>query len=313
MYDVSFLWIALFAILIDYIIGELPIRHPVQFMGDFVQFYEKYFYKNTVTRGIILVVLLIIIVGSISIFIQYKLLLMFNKNIIPDYLYIGVISVIASMGLASKSLKQHVINVLKAPNENKRAALSMLVTRNTNDFDEDKIYSTLVETHSENLSDGFIAPLFYLLIFGLPGIMIFKAVSTMDSMVGYKNERYINFGKAAAILDDILNLIPARITGLLIWLLSSNKVSWDKWFDDAEKYSSSPNAGYPVAAAAYAVGIKVGGPVQYGNTTINKAEIGIERTLDYGKAVKDFIRIHSIIEFIIFIFLLAFIAFIVFS
>jgi len=313
MYEISFLWIALAAVIIDYIIGEFPGIHPVQLMGNFIKIYEKLFYKNNVANGAILVAVLIIITGVISFGIQYEISNLYNYNMIPDFVRILLIGLLASTGLASKSLKKHVKDVLNASDDEKRAKLSMLVSRNTENFDEQKIYSSLIETYAENLSDGFIAPLFYLLIFGFPGIMIFKAVSTMDSMIGYKNEKYINFGKTAANLDDMLNLIPSRITGLLIWLLSKQKVCWDKWFYDAERYSTSPNAGYPVAAAAYSLGIIVGGTVYYGNEKIDKAEIGEERTFDYKQAVNDFIGIHTTIEALILVFLLIFLSFILFT
>lgn len=287
--DSDWIIIVFIALVVDFIIGEFPIKHPVEFMGDYVKYFEKIAYKDSVKSGMWLLVSLISIVGLVSIIIQF---------ILPAIL----VGIIASTGLASKSLQTHIKNVLFEENdEKKREKLAGLVTRNTRILDDKKVYASLIETHSENLADGFISPLFYLILFGLPGIMVFKAVSTLDSMVGYKNEKYYNFGKVSAIADDVLNFIPARLTGLIIWLMSKHKILLKKLFEDAKKYSSSPNAGYPVAAAAYAVGVQVGGTVYYGDMQVDKAEIGHEITHDYKEAAFNFLKIHLKIEVIILI------------
>ena len=124
----------------------------------------------------------------------------------------------ASTGLAMNMLHESVAALLTA--EQPKQALSYLVSRDTEDMTETEVYKAALETWAENLSDGVIAPLFYLVLFGLPGIAVYKAINTMDSMIAYKTERYFYFGKTAAIVDDIANYIPARLTALLIVLLA---------------------------------------------------------------------------------------------
>lgn len=303
MINSDFILITLIALLIDVTIGELPGKHVVQYFGDFIVMYEKRFYKNTVMRGAMLVALLVVGVFGVFLSIDFGLFVLSSKNIFTYGLYVLLIGTIASTGLASKTLKVYIKKVLYADKKEQRKNLSLLVSRNTEVLDDKKVYSSLIETHSENISDGVISPLFYLLLFGLPGIMVFKAVSTMDSMIGYKNEKYIKFGKAAAILDDILNFIPARLTGFLIWILFQNKASLKVIINDAQKYSTSPNAGYPVAAAGHGLGVKLGGTVYYGEQKVDKAEIGEERTQNYKKAVEAFLDIHKRIEIILVLFL----------
>ena len=159
-----------------------------------------------------------------------------------------------------------------------RQALSMIVGRETGALDEEGVLKATLETVAENASDGVIAPLFFLLLGGPVLGLLFKAVSTLDSMVGYKNDKYRDFGWAGARLDDLLNLIPARLTGLLLviaaFLLRLN--GWEAlriMWRDAGKHAS-PNAGWPEAAAAGALGIQLGGPATYFGQRVEKPTFG---------------------------------------
>ena len=134
------------------------------------------------------------------------------------------------------------------------------------------MYKAAIETYAENLSDGVIAPMFYLLLFGLPGILVYKAINTMDSMVGYKNQKYELFGKAAALLDDLANYIPSRITAVLIMLFANQKDLF-AFYEDGKKHES-PNAGHPITAMALALDIKLGGDTSYFGTVKKKAYFG---------------------------------------
>jgi adenosylcobinamide-phosphate synthase len=156
-------------------------------------------------------------------------------------------------------LRKSVLDVLSA--KDKKAAIAMLVSRDTKEMSENDIYKASLETYGENLSDGVIAPLFYLALFNLPGIILYKAVNTMDSMVGYRDEHYEKFGKAAAKLDDILNYIPSRLTAFLIMLLAKKRPFFS-FYKDGKKHES-PNAGHPITALALALGVKLGGPTSY--------------------------------------------------
>ena len=153
----------------------------------------------------------------------------------------------------------------------------MLVSRDTEHMSESDIYKAAIETYAENLSDGVIAPLFYLLLFNLPGIILYKTVNTMDSMVGYRNKRYENYGKAAAIFDDIVNYIPSRITALLIMLISNQKEIFG--FYEYGKKHDSPNAGHPITAMALALDIKLGGDTHYFGKLKKKPYFGVGREI----------------------------------
>ncbi|MBI4745168.1 MAG: cobalamin biosynthesis protein CobD [Deltaproteobacteria bacterium] len=184
--------------------------------------------------------------------------------------------------IAAKSLYQEplkVASMLKANNlDGARKELSWLVGRDTSSLDEKEITRALVETVAENASDGVIAPLFYLAIGGSQLAMAYKAVNTLDSMVGYKNEKYLYFGRASARLDDIANYIPARITAILIIIAAiilrkDWKGAWRIILRDRRNHPS-PNSGYPEAAVAGALGRRLGGLSYYCGIPSNKAFIG---------------------------------------
>jgi adenosylcobinamide-phosphate synthase len=244
-----YLEITLIAYLIDRIFGEFGFikyyKHPVVFMGDFIKWFEEQFYKDSILRGVILTLSLLAVVFSIVFTIEY-----FVDNIF-------ILGLLASMGLASKMLYESVKNVCEDPQ-----SIRYLVSRDTKDLSQSDINKAAIETYAENLSDGVIAPLFYLLLFGVTGLFLYKAVNTLDSMVGYRNERYEKFGKASARLDDILNYIPSRLTALLIALLFLSKKAFFEFADYGKKHESI-NAGYPISAMALSIGVKLGGATSY--------------------------------------------------
>jgi adenosylcobinamide-phosphate synthase len=167
--------------------------------------------------------------------------------------------------LAQRSLVQHVqavANGLRTSLAEGRSAVSMIVSRDTSDMDGPGVTRSAIESAAENMSDGFVAPAFWALLFGLPGILVYKMVNTADSMIGYRNERYEQFGWASARLDDVLNLIPARLTGLLIAGLSGQMGKWRGITQDARRHRS-PNAGWPEAAMARALDVALAGPRSY--------------------------------------------------
>jgi len=189
---------------------------------------------------------------------------------------------LASLTLATKSLYNESKVVLNALNrgdiEEARKSLSMIVGRDTDSLDEKEICRAVIETVSENLSDGIIAPMFYLAIGGVPLAMAYKAINTLDSMVGYNNERYADIGWFSAKMDDIWNWIPARLTGFIIilaaFILRLNWMdSWRVMRRDGRNHSS-PNSGIPEAAAAGAMNIQLGGKIQYFGKITNKPTIG---------------------------------------
>ena len=258
--------IAILAYLIDRKFGEFSfIKHPIVVIGELISFGEKILYKKSVFRGLLLVMFVLSVVSALAISLQLYLNLF-----LPLGINIIISAFIASMFIAHKMLRDSVEAVITA--QNKKEAIAMLVSRDTDELSESDIYKAAVETYAENLSDGVIAPLFYLLLFGLPGIIIYKTINTMDSMIGYKNDKYEKFGKVAARLDDIANYIPSRITALLIMLIAKQKNLFG-FYKDGSKHDS-PNAGHPITAMALALGIKLGGDTSYFGKVKKKADFG---------------------------------------
>jgi adenosylcobinamide-phosphate synthase len=169
-------------------------------------------------------------------------------------------------------LYSSVATVLTA--DDTKQAVGRLVSRDTGAMSETDVYKAAIETWAENLSDGVVAPLFYLLLFGLPGIAVYKAINTMDSMVAYKTPRYFYFGKTAAIVDDIANYLPARLTALLIAVLADDRLrAFRCLWRDGHKLES-PNAGYPIAAMAGALNVALGGDAVYHGELKTKPVLG---------------------------------------
>ena len=252
-----FIELTLLSYLIDRIFGEFSfIRHPVVIMGDYIKWFEKKFYKDDVFRGFLLTSTLIILVWLVVGLISSNI-----NNII-------ILSIIASTTIASKMLYDSVYDIIGNPSH-----IKYLVSRDTSQLSSSDINKAGVETYAENFSDGVVAPLFYMLLFGLEGAFIYKAINTLDSMVGYRNERYEKFGKFSAKVDDVANYIPARLTALIICVLMFSKKALLHFYSYGKKHDS-PNAGHPISAMALAIGIKLGGDTVYFGKLKKKAFFG---------------------------------------
>lgn len=200
--------------------------------------------------------------------------------------------------LAAKQLRIEALRVADAlENEGlvaARTAVSMIVGRDTAELDEAGVVRAAVETVAENASDGVVAPLLFMAVGGAPAGVLYKAVNTMDSMVGYKNDRYRYFGTVAARLDDLLNWVPARLTGVLMCLVAplvglDGARAWRIFLRDRLKHAS-PNSAHPEAACAGALGVRLAGPASYFGVVHDKPYIGddnrpIERA-DIGRACR---------------------------
>ena len=272
--------ITILSYIIDKIFGEFSfIKHPIIIIGSLITFFEKRFYKDSILRGLSLLIFMLVVVGGVVTFLTYLL------NSLPTFLNIIITSFIASMFLAHRMLYDSVKDILSA--ENKREAISMLVSRDTADMSDSDIYKASIETYAENISDGVIAPAFYLLLFGLPGIVVYKTINTLDSMVGYRNEKYENYGKVSAILDDFVNFIPSRITAVLIMILGKQKDIFS-FYKDGKKHDS-PNAGHPITAMAKGLRISLGGDTSYFGKIKKKPYFGTGRveieSMDLTKAL----------------------------
>eukprot|EP01136_Pigoraptor_vietnamica_P026947 Opistho-1_new@82593 len=192
--------------------------------------------------------------------------------------WIGI-ALLAAPGLAQRSLFDHVRAVsdtlASGDVEAARSAVAMIVGRDVETLDEAGIARAAIESLAESFCDGVAAPLFWLLLLGLPGIWIYKAINTADSLIGHREERWRAFGWAAARSDDLLNLVPARIAGPLICLVAGN--GWRVMLRYARKHAS-PNAGWTEAAMAGAIGLRLAGPVSYDGEMHHKPWIGDGRT-----------------------------------
>ena len=279
------LLITCFAYLIDRKFGEFSfIKHPIILIGELIDFFQKHWYKDDIRRGALLVVFVLSTVGTVTIAVDALLL-----QLHPVF-YILFSSLIASMFIAHSMLQSSVLCVLNA--EDKRIAISMLVSRDTQEMSESDIYKACIETYGENLSDGVVAPLLYLLLFGLPGAVLYKAINTMDSMVGYRNEKYEKYGKVAAILDDVVNFIPSRITAVLIMLAAKKRPLFS--FYKGGKKHDSPNAGHPITAMALALDVQLGGDTSYFGKIKHKAHFGNGRKIITQDDVKNSINLGKI-------------------
>lgn len=272
----------LLGFILDTIIGD-PYKLPIHLIGcgSFISILEKLCRKiaksNTMLMilGAILVFIVVFVSGGITLLVLK--LASFNK-----YAYLIVSSVICYYMLAGKSLKTESMKVYKAfennDTEGARKAVSMIVGRDTQSLTKEGIIKAAVETVAENSSDGVVAPLIYMLIFGPVGGVVYKAVNTMDSMIGYVEEKYFYIGKFAAKLDDVLNYIPARISGILV-IISAFILRYDyknafRIFKRDRRKHASPNSAQTESAMAGALGVQLAGDATYFGVVHKKPYIG---------------------------------------
>ncbi|TQS74766.1 cobalamin biosynthesis protein CobD [Ornithinibacillus gellani] len=253
-----------FAYVLDRIIGDpLNWPHPVRWMGSLISRLDKWLNRGKYKRlnGVFMVLILLIIVGLIV------GLLVWGCYQIHPIVGIAVEGIIIATTIAQKSLKDAALVVDAALEKHDmidaREKLQYIVGRDTAALDESEIVRATVETVAENTTDGITAPLFWAWIGGAPLAMMYRAINTCDSMVGYRNEKYEAFGWASARLDDVVNWIPARLTGFVSMFAGrpkygNRKTAWAVLRRDAKKHNS-PNSGWGEAAAAAMLGIQLGG------------------------------------------------------
>lgn len=244
------------AMLLDAVFGEpkwlwnrLP--HPAVLMGRAVGFLDARLNNGTRMAGVFAV--LTLLVGAAVLGLTLAAL---------PWIWAEVL--VGAILLAQRSLVQHVQAVgdaLRLSVSDGRGAVAMIVGRDVRAMDGPDVARGAIESAAENFGDGVIAPLFWFAAAGLPGLLVYKVVNTADSMIGYRSEKYEAFGWAAARLDDVLNWVPARLTALLIWLVT-RRGDWRSIRDDAALHRS-PNAGWPEAAMAPALGVSLSGPRSY--------------------------------------------------
>ncbi len=258
--------ITLIAYLIDRLFGEFTSRyHPVVLMGGVIGWFERAYYQDSILRGGLLTLTLLTLTALTT------EILLTLASLLPPLLETVVVGILASMGLASKMLHDAVRELITHPHK-----IRYLVSRDTQELSPSDINKAGIETYAENLSDGVIAPLLYLLLFGLTGLFLYKAINTLDSMVGYKTPHYYRFGRIPAKLDDLANLLPSRLTALLIALLFGSAKALG--FYPQGSQHESPNAGHPITAMALALGIRLGGDTVYFGKLKPKPHFGRGRT-----------------------------------
>jgi adenosylcobinamide-phosphate synthase len=279
---------ALVALLLERILGYpnalvVRIGHPVIWMGRLIGLLDTRLNDRTRGRGILALLLLLAATAAVTIPLTALL------RAIPYGWLLE--AVLATSLLAQKSLRDAVRTVAGALGRSLaegRVAVSHIVGRDPEALDEAGVSRAAIESLAESTSDGVVAPLFFLILGGLPSIALYKAVNTADSMIGHKTERHLQFGWAAARLDDLLNLIPARLTALLVAGAAFftqgayPERAWATALSDARKHES-PNAGWPEAAFAGALDFQLGGPRSYAGEVVDLPSFGSGRA-DLGPA-----------------------------
>jgi adenosylcobinamide-phosphate synthase len=269
----------LLGFLLDQLLGDPPsVLHPVRWIGLLIQGLE-YVLRRCLPERLAGVVLVLLVVSATG-FVAWALVLLVSK--LHPLVWLGASAGLIYLGLAARGLADHARSVL-APLEkgdliSAREQLAKLVGRDTQELDGEQICRATIESVAENTTDGVVAPLFYAALGGPIALWAYKAINTLDSMVGYRNERYLRFGWAAARLDDLANFIPARLTLLLMPLAAgllgsagrqALKVGWR----EGRKHPS-PNAGFAEAAMAGALRVQLGGPSTYRGVLSDKPRLG---------------------------------------
>ena len=278
--------------ILDLIVGDPHwLYHPIRLVGHLISGLEKLLrsiFPKTEQGELIAGGFLLVLTAGITTAVAWGLLL--AAGLVHPYLRLALEVIMCYWVLATKSLKTETMKVYDALKEGDlkkaRFAVSMVVGRDTEVLDDIGVTKAAVETVAENASDGVIAPLLFLMIGGAPLGFFYKAVNTMDSMVGYKNDKYLYFGRAAAKFDDVLNYIPARLSGMLVCGAAAfcgmdSKNAWRIYRRDRYNHSS-PNSAHTEATAAGAMHIQLAGNAYYFGKLYEKPTLGDpDRPVEY--------------------------------
>nr|WP_294863831.1 adenosylcobinamide-phosphate synthase CbiB [uncultured Pseudogulbenkiania sp.] len=273
----------LLAVLLDKLFGEPPRWHPLVGFGKLVRWLERRLYpaapaqeteQRMRLRGAIGIALLLIPFTLLAALLAWLPFIGVFYSVVLLYLAIG-----------AKSLTQHAEAVIEALERHDlplaRQRVGMIVSRDTSQLSEQDVARATIESVLENGSDAIFAALFWFLLLGAPGAVLYRLANTLDAMWGYRNERYLHFGWAAARFDDVLNFIPARLTALTYIALGDRRAGWACWRAQAPTWYS-PNAGPVMAAGAGALGVALGGAASYHGQLKTRPALGLERAPDCG-------------------------------
>jgi adenosylcobinamide-phosphate synthase len=272
--------VAVLAIIIDAAVGwpaplYARIGHPVGGFARMIGWAETRWNRPTLSDTIRRAAGVVTIVSLIAVAVGVALAATSLARLVLGPMAWIAIGVVAAPGLAIRSLYDHVAPVARALETGDlavaRARVAMIVGRDVATFDEAGVARAAIESLAESVCDGVVAPLFWLLVAGLPGLWAYKAINTADSLIGHREARWRAFGWAAARTDDVANLIPARISGVLLCLAGLG--GWRTMWRDAGNHAS-PNAGWPEAAMAGALALKLAGPIAYDGVITAKPYIG---------------------------------------
>ena len=275
----------LLALIVEAYVGEArlvfkAVRHPVRIIGDVIGFFDTKLNREDRTemdramRG----ALVVVIVAGMAFGVGWGVAwLSLNHTFGWIIEFLGLVSLLAARGLydhvsaVARGLRLSVVDG--------RRAVAHIVGRDPDSLDGPGVARAAIESLAENFSDGVVAPVFWYVLFGFPGLLVYKAVNTMDSMIGHRSARYRAFGMTAARLDDVLNLIPARLAGLFLVFASAfvptaRPMQALKVMLRDSRFHRSPNAGWPEGAMAGALGLALAGPRHYPGMTVSDPWIG---------------------------------------
>lgn len=275
------------------------IGHPVQWIGAFIDWLDATLntkpqdeFEGLLRGGAAVIVLLL--ATALPAFVLQDVL-----NTLPFGWIINAL--VATAFIAQKSMRDHVLEVshaLSSSIHDARKAVAKIVGRDTRDLNESGVAKAALESLAENTADGIVAPVFWYAVLGLPGLVAYKAINTADSMIGHKSERHLFFGFCAAKLDDLVNLPASRLTALLFAVAAAlksttaGKKALQAAWDDAGKHKS-PNAGWPEAAVAGALGLKFGGPRSYEDGVVDLPWMGNGRETMTRADIKEGLKLYD--------------------
>lgn len=237
--------IFLLALALDLVIGEPPaLIHPVVWFGKLIEFFDKHYRRRSPALDLVIGSL-----GAMAV-IGFAFFLSKLPYFLPRWLSIVLGAYLLKTSFAIKSLAWHVKNTIREDIEEQRKYVGLIVSRDVKSLDRYHLNSAAIESLAENIVDSVVAPIFYFLLFGLSGALVYRAINTLDAMIGYRNERYEFFGKFAARMDDLVNFIPARFTVLLFLPFGPRKV-----LSHYKKAKFKINGDKPIAAMSAVLGV----------------------------------------------------------